>query len=49
VVGGEGAELFEGLAALLQGANSGGGTLSYELPEVEYPSFLRGCLERWSK
>jgi len=37
------------LAALLQGANSGGGTLSYELPEVEYPSFLRGCLERWSK
>jgi hypothetical protein len=37
------------LAALLQRANGGGETLSYDLPEVEYPSFLRGCLERWSQ
>lgn len=36
-------------AALRNGANNGGETLVYELPEIEYPSFLRGCVERWSK
>lgn len=36
-------------AALGQRANDGGETLIYELPEVEFPSFLRGCVQRWSK
>jgi hypothetical protein len=35
--------------ALQRRAGVSGETLIYELPEVEHASFLRGCLERWSK
>jgi hypothetical protein len=41
-------ELDALFSALTQRANNGE-ALIYELPEVEYPSFLRGCVERWSQ
>jgi hypothetical protein len=36
-------------AALRNRADNGAQTLIYELPEVEVPSFLRGCVQGWSK
>jgi hypothetical protein len=42
-------DLDELFSALHQRANNGAEALIYELSEVEYPSFLRGCVERWSQ